>query len=297
MVADKSLEDLIADYELENELTSTYEYQLRYAKTKVEAWLGRSLMAGDLSDDLINKFLKDQQQTTSLSDRSRKNLRTSLLTIWRYAVSKNLASPPGKIRKVKVVDKNPEAWDFSQLQGVAKAAGQLRGKLSNGIPRNRYFPALIWFCFETGMRRGDALSFHMSWLKGNIVSFSQHKTSRVHACRLTHETVHELHWISERLHALKDENWETPLAFPQCITQLYYWMKQSRIKAGVDPNERNRSIQHLRRTGATAVESGSPHTAWKYLGHTTPSLSRKHYIDRRIADAPIIPPVNRSNAG
>jgi len=297
MKSNISLESLVESYLLENELTSAYEYQLDYARRKLEEWHGKQVLASELSDHLINSWLKDQQSKGNLSDRSRKNLRTSMLTIWKYAAERDLTAQPGKIRRVKVADKNPEAWDFKQLDSVAQAASKLRGKLVNGIPRHRYFPCLIWFCFETGMRRGDAFSFHMSWLRGNVVSFSQHKTSRVHSCRLTSETVHELEWISNRLKELNDAKWETPLAFPGCLTQLYYWMKQCRKQAGVDPNERNRVMQHLRRTGATAVEANSPHTAWKYLGHTEPALSRKHYIDRRIADEPILPPVTRANAG
>lgn len=297
MEANISLERLIEKYLLENELTPTYEYQLGYARRKLEKWHGKPVMASELSDDLVNSWLKDQQSSGKLSDRSRKNLRTSMLTIWKYAADQNLCALPNKVRKVKVAEKNPEAWDYQQLDRVVKAASKLRGKLINGIPRHRYFPCLIWFCFETGMRRGDAFAFNMSWLRGNVVSFSQHKTSRVHSCRLTSETVHELHWISDKLKELEQDNWQTPLAFPGCVTQLYYWMRQCRIKAGVDPDERNRCMQHLRRTGATAVEASSPHMAWKYLGHSEPALSRKHYIDRRLADEPILPPVNRATAG
>ena len=290
------LRSVLDSYALENEITAGYEYQLDYAIRRLNDWNGSDMCSSQLTDDVVNRWLKSEQNDKGLSDRSRQNLRTSVLTIWRYASEKNLASPPNKIRKVKVKEKNPEAWDFHELHSVAKAASELPGFMPNRIARSEYFTALIWFCFETGMRRSDAFAFDIQWMRDCVVAFPQSKTNRIHSSKLTAETASQVAKISEDLKSHGQKNWRNPLEFPGSVSQLYYWLRQCRARAGVDPGEKNRSIQHLRRTGATAVEAHSPHTAWKYLGHVTgPALSRRSYIDARIACKPIMPARNRSS--
>jgi hypothetical protein len=45
------------------------------------------------------------------------------------------------------------------------------------------------------------------------------------------------------------------------------------------------SPKWLRRTGATAVEAAQPGGSMAFLGHKTPGLSLRHYVDQRIAGA------------
>jgi integrase len=286
------LEKLLASYVLEKELSAGYEYQLTYALSRLEEWIGRKSSCDVFNNDSINQWLRDEQNG-ELTGRSRKNLRTSIVTLWKYAAQKDLCDEPNRVRKVKVPDTVPDAWDFETLARFASGAKQLPGTFANQVSRSIYFHTLIWFCFETGLRRADALKTDVRTIKDYVIPVVQNKTSRLHAARITFNTFNDLMAISIHLKERGDSQWFCPLAFPGCISQLYYWLQRCRELSGVSVGERNRSMQHLRRTGATAVEAESPHSAWKYLGHASPNLARKSYIDRRLSDSPIMPNVNR----
>ena len=290
-----NLNKVLGQYGLEREVTSEYMRQLGYAVRKFAAFLGREPTVDDLDRDTVNGWLAAEHASGSISARSRRNIRASLLCIWRYVADEHDVDLPQRIRKVKVPDKMPEAWTFAELEAVADAAKSLPGTLPNGLPRSRYFATLIWYIYETGLRRSDAMNFSVDDLKNGRGVKVQSKTGDCHVYAVTAETIEQLQWLAEFLLASDDPNWKTPLKYPGSLTQVYYWFRRIRLIAGVDFDERNRSCQHLRRTGATQVEADSPHSAWKYLGHRSgPALSRKSYVDRRITGQTILPARNRS---
>lgn len=289
------LRDLIADYSRDNDISEGYEYQLGYAVKRMEKWLEREPVTDDLDQRKVNEWLQFEQRSGKLSARSRANLRTSVQTLWKAAAELNVAGDVGKIRPVKLPDTNPEAWTFDQLRAVASAAEELEGHIPNGIPRSWYFPTLIWYGFEAGLRRSDCFGFDVRDLRGTNGAHVQHKTGRTHGYRITDETAESLLRIADQLKRSGNPRWMHPLDYPGSVSQVYYWLRRCRLIAGVDADVPNRSLQHLRRTGATQVEIESPMTAWKYLGHSTgPTLSRKHYIDKRLASRPVMPGMNRS---
>lgn len=119
----------------------------------------------------------------------------------------------------------------------------------------------------------------MEWFVGNEAALSQHKTQNMHLVCVTDETMSELRQIVDILAANECPEKQTPLKWPQSESQFYYWFRRAREIAGVDPDVTNRALQHMRRTGATAVrQSGGE--AWRYLGHTAEGLDRKSYVDR-----------------
>jgi hypothetical protein len=68
------------------------------------------------------------------------------------------------VRQVKVAPRSPEAWYFDELCRVVEAAKNLPGTMANGLPRGRYFATVLWFTFETGLRRRDVISFDVGRL-------------------------------------------------------------------------------------------------------------------------------------
>lgn len=288
------LEALVLQYETENEITAAYAYQLRYAVSRFAKWLSRSPILTDLDKQTVNEWLLSEQESGGLSARSRANVRRSLMTIWAFAARENLASQPAKIRTVKVPDRIPEAWTYDQLQQFIRATEGIAGVIPNGIERKLYLRSLVWFCYETGLRRSDALSLDVRAITEQRGVVVQSKTGDSHTYQLTEETHSDILAISDQLRKQGDSLWHLPLRYPGSMSQLYYWLRRLRASAGVDATARNRAFQHLRRTGATQVELDSPQTAWMYLGHRSgPTLARKSYIDRRITKQAILPSRNR----
>lgn len=288
----QTIDDLVTQYELANDITSEYAYQLRYAVRRFSLFLSRPALTEDLDSETVNRWLKEERDKGEISDRSRANVRRSLLTIWkRYGLRFNRDA----IRSVVVTPRNPEAWGYDDLLMVANAAKQLEGCFANGISRASYMETVLWTAYETGLRRRDLFEFDLLRFDENRrAAITQHKTRRVHVIQITKETESALWTIAGSLKARADTHWSKPLRFPQCLTQFYYWMRRCREIANVDACIRNRSLQHIRRTGATevVVDGGN---AWQFLGHSREGLDRKSYVDARRTIKPTTPSRNREN--
>jgi integrase len=287
------LADAVSDYELATEITLKYANQLRYAVGRFSRYLRRPATVDDLNAKLVNSWLKDERDKGQIADRTRANYRRSLLTIWQHIGTAGFNR--SSIRSVVVTPKNPEAWDYAELEKVTAAAAKLPGRFKNGIARSLYMPALLWFAYETGLRRGDVWSFDLQQFDASRrAAMTQSKVRRVHVIEITAETEADLRKISEQLKSKADPHWKTPLRWPQSERQFYEWMKRCRLDAGVDPEVRNRALQHIRRTGATEVAAEGM-LAWQFLGHSREGLDRKSYVDARRTVASISPSRNRSH--
>ena len=295
------LETVVKKYCLIRDVTENYQYTLNYAVNRLALHLRRPPTVDDLDPEVLSEWLKDEQRAGRLSDRSRRNIRASLITISGAA---KVQLPRDEVRQVKVSPRAPEAWHFEELCRVVEAAANLPGTMRNGLPRGRYFATVLWFAFETGLRRRDIVTFDIGRLgEDRRAALTQHKPQQVHVVEVTEATFEDLRFLSERLRVAGAEHWRTPLHWPHDWKCFYDWMKKARKAAGVDANVMNRALQHLRRTGATAVECQEPDTASKYLGHRSGgALAWASYIDPRKVRRTIMPPAvrpdvtNRSHA-
>ena len=283
----KLLADVVAEYELANEISEGYAYQLTYALRRMARYLCREPTTNDLNQNTFNRWLLHESRANEISARSQRNIRTSMLTIWDYHRDSNVDRR--SIRSVSVPERNPEAWVFEEHEAVAEAALKLVGRFANGVPRSLYMHTCLWFAYETGLRRSDVWAFDIRQLNGQLIaSFTQQKPDRVHTVMVSKQTMQGLRKICAILKQEGSEYAHQPLRWPIGKKQFYYWMKKCRTLADVDPDIRNRALQHIRRTGATqvGVDGGTP---WKWLGHHAPGLDRKCYVDRRKTDSPVMP--------
>lgn len=136
----RTLTKVLRCYDRDNELSPGYVMTLGCSVRRFERFLGRSARESDLKHKVVNKWMQFEQLDTNLSDRSRANGLSHLLTLWKYTGRKFDRS---KIRRVKVRPNNPAAWDNDELREVADSMRRLPGKLSNGVPRSLYFPTVV----------------------------------------------------------------------------------------------------------------------------------------------------------
>lgn len=289
------LTELLDKYCLEHELSKDYSYQLSYAVKRFHRFLGAVADVGDISEERLNQWLLHEQQSAEINDRGRRNVRASLLTLLRYAES---GLRIDRVRRVKVSAKPPEAWNVDQLGLVAQAARELEGTMKSGITRADYFSTVLWFAFETGLRRSDIWRFNIDRLDHrNQASLTQHKTGHVHLVQVLPSTRAALDRMAQTLRVNGAKYHRTPLFWPHHWSVFYYWLAKARVSAGVDHDVLNRALQHIRRTGATAVECEQHDAAPRYLGHHSgPSLARASYIDPRKVGQAVMPPLVQPNA-
>lgn len=286
----KSVKALVDLYALKSDLSDCYVKQLHYSVNRFKKYLGRKPTKKDLKFRTVNEWLRFEQESGHLGDKSRSNLRRSIISIWK-SIKPRLKTD--KIRKVKVVAKNPCAWSYEEFESVVNSASGLRGILPNGVPRHLYFTTILWFGYETGLRRKDIWDFDISQFdENNRAALTQHKVSRVHIVQVTKKTRDDLFLISDIISENSDDDPNCPLRWPGSESQFYYWFKKCRSASGIDANVVNRALQHIRRTGATAVELNGG-KAWQFLGHAAPGLDRVSYVDGVKTIKAMIPPINR----
>lgn len=285
-----SLKSIIRRYEQDNELSGRYVKQLEHAVGRFAKYLGRKPTVRDLKVKRVNKWLRNEQIEGAVGDRTRSNIRQAIATLWKQHDPKFQRK---KIRRVKVAAKNPNAWSFTQFKEITDSASQISGVCSNGIERSALIQTMLWFTYETGLRRSDVWAFEFSRFAGSLkTAITQHKVSRVHIIEVTQKTHDDMESISNRLKESGDNEWNKPLRWPDSESQFYYWMRKVREIAGVDSSVVNRCLQHIRRTGATAVEMDGG-KAWQYLGHAAPGLDRISYVDGIKTITSLIPQQNR----
>lgn len=289
-----TLTEVIERYCLTREVSPAYQYQLEWAARRLSKSLGRDATTGDLDPRVISVWLRDEQNAGRMSARSRRNMRASLMTIARAADSPLHTQ---EVRQVKLMPRSPQAWEPEELASVVEASQTLPGQLANGIRRAEYFPAVLWFAFETGLRRRDVWDFDSRTMGSDRrASLTQHKSRAVHVVEVTRSTYADMMRIANRLQTRGDKKWFQPFRWPQEESAFYYWLAKARAIAGIDPKVANRALQHVRRTGATAVEREQRDAATKYLGHRSGgALAWASYIDPRMVRHTIMPPTVRPN--
>lgn len=275
-------------YCLERAVSENTQYLLSLSCRMLERWHIAPLTVGQLCDDIASRWIRDLEAMVredgkrAFSPRTVHGRRGDLLCIWRYAYYRgDCERLPCRVRGVKVPTYNPQAWTMDELAKIVGACKSFPGHLGNGIPRRLYFPALIAFVYETGLRRSDVWRVRLDQMHddGSVI-VSQHKTGKPHVARVHAQTLQAVRAIGSLLEAMGDSRADQPLRWPHTPKMLYNWIERARQRAGV---KRDGALQQLRRSGATHVEREERGAATQYLGHATPELARKHYIDASLA--------------
>ena len=143
--------------------------------------------------------------------------------------------------------------------------------LISGCPASLFFRAWILTGYYTGLRFGDQHHLRVDQLRGNRLHTIQHKTGQPLTKILPDEVVDLLGQLAEKgdgktffWWALK-EHW------------LRVHFRRLCKEAGLSGTPK-----WLRRSGATACEAQSPGSASRFLGHRSPELALKHYVDASL---------------
>lgn len=242
-----------------------------------ERWLGRRGTLPDLAvrgDEYIEFRIlggKINGEAISASKMTAAGHRGVLATLMLFAVRQKWCRKVTlrPIRKPRII---PNALLLAEISKLLKHA----------TPRQR---AAILLCFDTGFRRSDlfAAKWSETFRNGDetLISRVVQKTGRVETRRLRRETV-------AALEVIRKPGSEYLLPGPRSVSNWTARWQHLGARAGVDT--KRRGLQAVRRSGASYLAANGQ-SAMKYLGHSTPGLAERHYIDPRIAsDIPDLPP-------
>lgn len=267
------LRQFLDEYAIDRGLAVGSLRALVYVVNCFERHLARPARLADLNRGTVNAWLAGLL-ARKLDPETVRGRRTAMLGLWKHAVDSGaLEVPPARIRKIKVADKPPTCWDLPELKKLLKVARGLPGVMNRDrrIDRADFWQAYIYCDYGTGLRLGDlrSLRFDQIGPDGTTIVV-QSKTGETVVGHIEAKGMRLL----ERL--------RTPgrrLVFGDLVNHSNaqrYFRKLVRL-AGL-----RGSTKWLRRTGATWSEVQNPGSAQHYLGHKTPGLAWKNYIDRRF---------------
>lgn len=235
----------------------------------------------EFSAQAVNAYLRERAD--SLSPSSVANDRRVILTLWRYAWEEDLiADAPRGVMRIKVPAKPVRAWTMAECRALVKGAEKYFSKrLRNGANLGLFLQTWVMLAYETGARYGDVFAWRAENFTGQAVGWVTSKTN-VPCVRVVSEQTLELVQAM-----LKDSKDGTVLGWVCCRRQSFKFMRMLIASCGLPAG----SGRWLRRSAATHVEMTQPGRAQWFLGHKTPGLAARHYLDQsQLAGAASGPP-------
>lgn len=268
------LSNLAERYATERDIAPATGCWLRYVAGRYSVHLGRIALATDLTDDAVNAWLAALLKE-NLARRTVRGYRGALVMLWRFAVEIGLLDAlPLRLRKIKVPKLIPTACDEGEAARLVAQALGLPGFYQCGVRRSIFWVGLILAIWDSGLRIGDLLRLRKDQVgKDGTGCIVQHKTGWPKVFRFREKAMEA---IREVCAATGDSN---PLIFGGVISRKTVFVTFRRIADGASFKG---GTKLLRKSGATALERQTPGAAMLYLGHQTPGLAYRHYIDPRL---------------
>lgn len=222
----------------------------------------------ELDPDRITAYL--QQALKHLAPSTVANHRRMLVTLYRRAVADKLVKESSsKICRVKHFFPPVRAWTLQELAHLVAEAKKMPGGTRTFPCEYRVLmPAWVLVGYSTGLRRGDMLRIRWDELRGNRLALVMSKTGRHHVCVLDQQA----------MDALAELPRYDRIVFGTIIRrdQIKIVMRRLIRRAGMEG-----SGKYLRRSSATYAEI-SGLSATLQLGHQTPGMAYRHYVDQVI---------------
>ena len=240
-------------------------------------YLGRPARLADFDDLTVAGFL-EHRRAKGLSPFTVERERSGLVALWGLAARRGLVSQWPEVPPAKLPRRAPEAWTVPQMHQLFSTARNAPGWV-NGVPANEFWAALLAVLWETGERISAVLAatkadYHRPTVLIRGESRKGGIADRVYT--LSPATCH-------RLELAMDHRQPTIFFWPGCHSALWGAWKRLVQRAGL-PAGRGSGFHMVRRSAAShlAAHGGD---ATEFLGHRSPELARKWYLDPRITRA------------
>jgi integrase len=276
-------------YRLTHDVEASTVGQLRNAAKLITRFAGGQLTVESLSEELVNRWLLVRREAGLSPDTVRGN-RTSILMLWRSAAEEGFTREPGRICRIKRRDRVIRAFNADDLAALLSAADSMQGAYRrHRIPQRLYLRSFVLAAYDTGLRLSDLLVIRRRdiWWpdsKGTaILSLVQTKTKHSHRVHLREATMREVDACAKSGQS-REYIWGG-------VTKRHFFVRMRRLcqAAGLIG-----SSKLIRRAGASYVakELGES-AASRFLGHRSPELARRNYLDQNIVacEAPMPPPL------
>jgi integrase len=224
--------------------------------------------AGRISAERINAYLRERlEKVSSITVR---NERTILLQLVKSAYEAGLLKQPVRgVMRVKAKRPATKAWTVEQLrQAIARTEVLAGRKTRRGAPLDLMLKGWLLVGYESGARFGDVWAFDGDHLEGDTLRWTQSKTGDGIVRHLSPACVQ----ACRELLALSPDG--RILGWCCGMRQATRHMREHLDGCGIGGTSK-----WLRRSGATHIEITAPGMAKRHLGHRTPGLAERAYLD------------------
>jgi len=264
-------------FRVERDVSNTYIEQIRGSLNLFGRFLGHVPTTEDLTDDAVNRWLVVLNHGNRSPWTVAKH-RRHVLVLWHGAFNSEFVQrPPLRVRKVRVPYKPPEALSHLEVTRLLAACDTLKSHFRGSkVQRRPYFRSLILGLWDTGLRLGDLMVVRRDQIAADgTFRIIQRKTRRGLLKAFRPTTLEAMNASFPPQRELVWPLWGRTAAFHRAFKLLV-------IAAGLPPHITTRWI---RRAAASYVERDNPGcgAATRFLGHQSPELAARHYIDPRIA--------------
>jgi len=221
----------------------------------------------DLTVDRIDDYLT--AALSHLAPSTVQNHRRMLNTLRRAALSSGLLVDQctRPLRRVKADPPLVRAWSHEELRHLLAVAAEMPGGTLR-CPYRLLLPAWIKVGYSSGLRLGDLLVIRHDQLRGTRLQCVLRKTRTPHVVLLDEAAVQAISSLPVR----------GPMIFGSLVgrSRMIVAMRRLVQRAGVCG-----SGKFLRRSSATYAEMAGM-SATGHLGHRTPGLAQRHYVDQLL---------------
>jgi integrase len=236
-------------------------------------WLKHDATTDDLSDLTLSQFLEHRGQARSPYTAEKE--RSQLCALWRFAADRRIVGEMPCVPPAPLPERIPHAWSVEQMQALMQAARKSRGYVGE-VQACVWFPALITVLWETAERIGAIMACTPADLSPPVLTvLAEYRKGgrRDRTYRLSHEAC-----ALAAQACGKDRIFE----WPQARTYLWERYRDIVSAAGLGTG-RKCGFHQLRRTAAShfAALGGDP---VKLLDHSSPRITQRWYLDRRMTD-------------
>ena len=230
-----------------------------------------------LDELVLSRFLEHRAETHSPYTVEKE--RSQLLALARLAWERRVPGiermptcPPGVLPQ-----KVPTAWSAEQMQALWAQASRPTAWPIGKVPSHEFMPALLGLCWETGERIGALLAVPAGEYRRPTVTVQPESRKGGRVGRV-YELSPEL---CDRLDRLAAYGHPMLIPWQGHLTALYGRIKTLLRRAGL--SGKRLAFHQVRRTAIShlAAAGGDPVA---FAGHANPSVTRRWYLDPRVAE-------------
>lgn len=215
--------------------------------------------------------------------------RAIALRLWRFGIEAGVVTASNAIQVLTIQPRRKpirayrlrdltEAYKKMQQKNIGKSFGCFR---RTKCPRQLWILAWFRIAFETGYRFSDIYELRDTDIVDAGINVVTNKTGR----ELTRKISDETRDLIDSMLAWSTDGSIFSCHIGKCGANLT--VSQLFKKVGLTQGH----TQWLRRSAATQIEREHPGLAGRFLGHLTPGLAARHYIDHSQLDADVpMPP-------